>query len=195
MIRSATACAANRWTVCSSPDRHRQDRAAPCAARRAHQHRRQRAVMGRERPRLCIADVAQEPPSGVAHAPMSVWEMCWGACVVRVEMLPENPHDVSQHLLQQGTASLPRFCRGSPAGVAPNLPGVITSGLPSLRSPIFREHDGRVKGPLRRLRALDPPVALPMLLQLPERRHERFDSWLARRRRQDISGRPGAWRG
>ena len=46
----------------------RQDRAAPCAARRAPQHRC-RAEMGRERPRLCIADAAPEPSSGVAHAP------------------------------------------------------------------------------------------------------------------------------
>ena len=38
---------------------------------------------------------------------------------------------------------------------------------------------GRVKGPLRRCAPLTRPAPFPMLLQLPERRQEWFDSGLA----------------
>jgi hypothetical protein len=44
------------------------------------------AVMGRERPRLCVADVAPEPSRGVAHAPhVSVDDVLGRVCEVRVE--------------------------------------------------------------------------------------------------------------
>ena len=69
MIQPATLRAASRWTACSSPDRRRQDRAAPCAACRGPSTGVS-AVTGRERPRLGNANLASEASGGVAHAPL-----------------------------------------------------------------------------------------------------------------------------
>jgi hypothetical protein len=81
--------------------------------------------MGRERPRPRAVHAAPEPTGGVAHAPMSVSEMCWGARVVHLGMPSENPHEREPESPQEGTANLLRFCRGSPAGVASCFPEVI----------------------------------------------------------------------
>ena len=137
------------------------------------------ARKGRERPRPHAVNAAPGPTGGVAHAQCQ-FRRCAGARVLCAsKCCPRIRTNVSQHLLQQGTASLPRFCRGSPAGVAPNFPGVIASGFAVAPVADFPGARRAGQGSASPLRALDPPVALPMLLQLPERRHERFDSWLA----------------
>ena len=137
------------------------------------------ARKGRERPRPRAVHAAPEPTGGVAHAPMSVSEMCWGARVVRVGMLSENPHEPERQISSRKEQQNCFASAAVPAGVAPNFPGVIASWFAVAPVPDCPGALGRVKGPLRRCAPLTRPARSRCSCNYRSDGTTRFDSWLA----------------
>ena len=160
------------------------------------------AKMGRERPRVCLAEAAPRRPAGSLTPQMSVPLMCWGACkvlrkprnkrwLVPLEMWRRNRTRISRfdHAQFPGAPARVFYRRNSWSFtrthgllrvtlVATEVLRLQAWGqccratvLPSLRSRFSgsawaRQGSVRGRSPLR---GLDPPGALPIRPQLPER--------------------------
>jgi hypothetical protein len=93
---------------------------------------------------------------------------------VRVGMMLENPHEPERQFPQEGTARTASLLGGGCAQLS-RSDRVLVCG----RSGARLSGTWARQGSASPLRALDPPGTFPMLLQLPERRQEWFDSGLA----------------
>ena len=116
------------------------------------------ARKGRERPRPRAVHAAPGPTGGVAHAPMSVSEMCWGARVVHLGMMSENPDEPEPESLQEGTANLLRSGRAVLQQVLRPTFRVTASWFAVAPVRDCLGALGRVKGPLRRYAPLTRPA-------------------------------------